>query len=288
MTKLSAAILLALLLALGSAWGQETTDSNGSQESDPERSYLLTPYRPNYILPIAWTSDTGNINQANIDPAFQLDNLEFHFQLSVKFPIRQEFIFQDSPLWFGYTVRSFWQAYNTDVSRPFRETNHEPELFWEIPSTINVGPFHNRSNALILNHQSNGQSGSLSRSWNRVMVASRWQVGDLQMEIKPWIKLPHEIGPDADFAEDNPDITEYLGYFDWLTVYERDGHQVTVNLRNNLRSENRGSVEIHWAFPLHRTFKGLITYFNGYGESMIDYNHSQERLSIGIQVSDWY
>lgn len=276
-----AAVLFAALF--NGAWAQGEADVINDEES-----FLLTPYRPNYILPIAWTSDTGNINQANIDPAFQLDNLEFHFQLSVKFPIFRELLFQDSPLWFGYTVRSFWQAYNTDVSRPFRETNHEPELFWEVPSTIRIGPFENTRNSLILNHQSNGQSGSLSRSWNRVMLASRWQIGDLEMEIKPWIKLPHEIGPDADFAEDNPDITEYLGYFDWLTAYEYNGHQVTLNLRNNLRSENRGSVELHWAFPLHSSFKGLITYFNGYGESLIDYNHSQERLSIGIQVSDWY
>jgi len=120
------------------------------------------------------------------------------------------------------------------------------------------------------------------------MVASRCQVGGLEMEIKPWIKLPHEIGPDAEFNEDNPDISEYLGYFDWLTAYEDEGHKVTLNLRNNLRSQNSGSVEVHWAFPLHPSFKGLITYFNGYGESLIDYNHSQQRLSIGIQVSDWY
>lgn len=280
MIRLFFVALAFFAMEIDSVWAQDSGTS--------EQSYLLTPYRPNYILPIAWTSDTGNINQANIDPAFQLDNIEFHFQLSVKFPIRREFIFQDSPLWFGYTVRSFWQAYNTDVSRPFRETNHEPEVFWDIPSTIQIGPFANTRNSLIVNHQSNGQSGSLSRSWNRVMVASRWQIGDFQMQFKPWIKLPHEIGPDADFAEDNPDISEYFGYFDWLTVYEKSGHQVTLNLRNNTRSDNRGSVELHWAFPLHPSFKGLVTYFNGYGESLIDYNHSQERFSVGIQVSDWY
>ena len=119
------------------------------------------------------------------------------------------------------------------------------------------------------------------------MVASRCQVGGLEMEIKPWIKLPHEIGPDAEFNEDNPDISEYLGYFDWLTAYEDEGHKVTLNLRNNLRSQNSGSVEVHWAFPLHPSFKGLITYFNGYGESLIDYNRYQERFGIGIKLSDW-
>ena len=151
-------ICVPLCLSSISAWGQDTG------VTDNEQAFLLKPYRPNYILPVAWSSNTGNVNETAINPAFQLDNLEFHLQLSVKFPMRREFIFQDYPLWFGYTVQSFWQAYNTDVSRPFRETNHEPELFWQIPSTIRLGPFENTSNSLFLNHQSNEQSGSLSRS----------------------------------------------------------------------------------------------------------------------------
>ena len=269
-----------------------TSGSTGLAQTEAEEEFQypfeLIPHRPNYILPIAWSSDTGNINQAAIDPAFQLDHIEIHFQLSLKFPIRQEFIFQDSPLWLGYTVRSFWQAYNTDVSRPFRETNHEPELFWEIPSTIRFWGFDNTSNSLIINHQSNGQSGELSRSWNRVMVASRWEYGNLRFVVTPWAKMPHEITIDAGLVEDNPDITEYLGYFELLSLYQWGEQQISMNLRNNLSHRNRGSVELRWAFPLQQSFKGLITYFNGYGESLIDYNHSQERLSIGIQMSDWY
>jgi phospholipase A1/A2 len=58
--------------------------------------------------------------------------------------------------------------------------------------------------------------------------------------------------------------------------------------RNNLRiPDNKGAIDLGWAFPLMRSLKGYIQYFNGYGESLLDYNYPVSRVSFGISFSDW-
>jgi outer membrane phospholipase A len=65
----------------------------------------------------------------------------------------------DMPLsvWAAYTQQSQWQVYNGDSSRPFRETNDEPELFAAVHPDVNELGWRWRLAAIGLNHQSNGR-----------------------------------------------------------------------------------------------------------------------------------
>jgi phospholipase A1 len=61
-------------------------------------------------------------------------------------------------------------------------------------------------------------------------------------------------------------------------------------LRNNLRSDNLGAVQLDWSFPLPWIGDKLsvyVQYFNGYGESLLDYNKSVNRISAGFMLVDW-
>jgi phospholipase A1 len=60
--------------------------------------------------------------------------------------------------------------------------------------------------------------------------------------------------------------------------------------RNNLESGfSRGAVELTWSFPLgnYPFLKGYIQYFNGYGESLIDYDNHVNKIGIGFALTDW-
>ena len=275
---------------LGSANnGQKNGLINQRLAEEQETKYhpfSLTAHRRNYILPVTFN------NNPNGNPYEVSDNdvkkVEVKFQFSLKLPIWNNII-GDADLWGAYTNISFWQAYNKTHSSPFRDTNHEPELFLSIQGKRNFLGFKNSYNTIGFAHQSNGQHGSLSRSWNRIYFSAAFERDNFAFAIKPWYRIPEDEkgSPNDPSGDDNPDIDKYMGYGELVAGYKWDEHLFSMLLRNNLRSSNnKGAIQLDWTFPLTRRIKGYVQYFNGYGESLIDYNASVNRLGVGIVLTD--
>ncbi|HCK63586.1 MAG TPA: phospholipase, partial [Acinetobacter radioresistens] len=99
-----------------------------------------------------------------------LKSIEAKFQISFKTKAAENIFGDNGDLWLGYTQSSRWQVYNEDESRPFRETNYEPEVSLMFRTNYNLLGLNGRLLGLTFNHQSNGRADPLSRSWNRIIM----------------------------------------------------------------------------------------------------------------------
>ncbi len=266
-----------LLSALSRHWEIDDAAKQGA--------FLFRAHRANYFLPLKYSSAP---NEAPFDSAYphdgpRLKSVETEVQLSFKVKGMQGvFGNDDLDLWFGYTTTSFWQAYNSDYSAAFRETNYEPEMMWVLRTDYSLAGFRGRFVNFGLVHQSNGRSADLSRSWNRVYAQFGLERGNLALLVRPWIRVHENRGND-----DNPDIEDYMGHGDLLAVYSKGRNAYSLLLRNNFKSpDNRGALKLNWSFPLVGRLKGYVQYFNGYGESLIDYNHRQQSLGLGVSLAE--
>lgn len=262
---------------------EQRFEVEGAGEHNP---FTLTAHNRNYLLPVTYNKNTnGRPFEVDND---EIENIEAKFQISFKFPIWNNII-GDADLWGAYTNVSFWQAYNETYSSPFRDSNHEPEMFLTFKSQRQLFGFKNSYNVVGVNHQSNGQGGSKSRSWNRVYLLSTFEHGNFTIAFKPWYRLPEDKkSSDTDpSGDDNPDIDRFMGYGEIMAGYKYDDHVFSLLFRNNLRaSGNKGAIQLDWTFPLTKQLKGYVQYFNGYGESLIDYDASVNRLGVGIVLTD--
>jgi phospholipase A1/A2 len=203
-----------------------------------------------------------------------LSKSELAYQLSFKLKMLQGAFGKPVDVWFGYTQNSFWQAANSKASSPFRETNYQPEVIAIAPLGIDLGGVHLRHVGLGLVHQSNGQSGTLSRSWNRVYAQLGLEKDGLSATARVWKRV-------SETDDDNADIVDYMGHGDLALAYRRNGHIYSSTMRYNFHTD-RGGLQAGWAFPLAGNLKGYAQAFAGYGQSLIDYNYFQRSVGLGV------
>jgi phospholipase A1 len=249
--------------------------------------FFILPHRQNYFLLVNYESHPNTEIYENSGEDLP-KNYEAKFQLSFKVLMWKKMFGDNGDLYAAFTQRSYWQLYDKVFSSPFRETNYEPEVYIKFDKEFNLLGLRNRLITVGVNHQSNGQSEPLSRSWNRIYAAFVAERGNFVIMLKPWYRIPEKEEDD-----DNPDIAKYMGYGELTAAYrfEEDflkGHVLSFMLRNNLRtSENKGAIELGWSFPVTEKVRGYVQYFNGYGESLIDYNDTTNRIGFGVMLNDW-
>jgi phospholipase A1 len=256
-------------------------------ELDPETKQGILQFRPHrqiYLLPVRYstaTNDQPESPRTGSPPEVALDHVEAKFQLSFKMKTLENLFGDRADLWFAFTQQSSWQVYNDEISRPFRETNYEPEVMLAFATDYNLFGLNGRLLNLGVVHESNGRAEPLSRSWNRVYVQVGLVRDNFTLLVRPWYRLPEDRDED-----DNRDIDEYLGYGDLEAVYKRRDHTISLLVRPPLNAGHRGAAQLDYSFGGIGQMKGYVQIFTGYGESLIDYNHKQTTIGAGLILTD--
>jgi phospholipase A1/A2 len=253
--------------------------------------YKINQYKPLYFLLGNFTNNinqkpvSDNPNNSALNP-IPLNNKELKFQVSFKTKVANK-LFNTKyggDLWVGYTQTSRWQLYNSELSRPFRETNYEPEIMYIVPTFYSFWGIQSVFAGIGINHQSNGRENPFSRSWNRIIAQIAWETKNTSIIIRPWWRV--QEAPDMD---DNPGIENFIGRGELLVTYGKGKHDLSVIGRHSLRfgDKNRGSIQIDYAIHLWDNLKFHTQVFHGYGESMIDFNHKQTTIGFGFSLIEW-
>lgn len=256
---------------------QVAADADKSAKKDG-RWLGIRPYRRNYILPVSYNSRLNREPYEGI-AGFQPEDVEIKFQLSFELPVWKDILGQDLDLYFAYTQLSFFQAYNTEYSAPFRDTSYEPEVGLNWEPGMEIMGWRLKSVRLALNHQSNGRTQPLSRSWNRLIGQFQVTRGNLGLGLRLWKRIQEDGAND-----DNPDITDYLGHGELFTGYDLGRHRFGLMLRNPLE---HAALQLDWSYLLNERVRFYVQYFNGYGESLVDYNQQVNRVGVGFLLNEW-
>ncbi|MDT0197501.1 MULTISPECIES: phospholipase A [unclassified Acinetobacter] len=253
-------------------------------------TWNIRSYQPVYLMPGFWTSKKNEFPQSEnpentVKEDQNLTSTEAKFQLSLKTKAVENILGDNGDLWLGYTQSSRWQVYNSEESRPFRETNYEPEASLIFRTNYDLLGLNWRMLGLTINHQSNGRSDPLSRSWNRVMLNLGFEKDNFALMVRPWYRFEEKREDD-----NNPEIKNYIGRGDMTAFYRYKEHDFSLMLRHTLKGgdENRGAVQFDWSFPISGRLRGQFQLFDGYGESLIDYNHRATYVGLGVSLMNWF
>jgi phospholipase A1 len=191
-------------------------------------------------------------------------------------------------LYIGFTQRSLWDI--DAKSSPFFDTSYMPELMLESQRVVDPGSeggFKFLGYQTGVRHESNGKSDPESRSLNIAYFRPVFAIGRLD----GWnlVVAPRIFDYIAD-VDNNPDIADYRGHFELTAILGRNDRGALSITGRLGQGAHRGSwqadltvpVKIDKIFDFATYF--LIQYWNGYGESLRNYNQRSETVRAGFSL----
>lgn len=281
----------------------ENTLPTERQQKSPESAYFgkktdrpVSAHKVNYFSIDKWP---GN------------NNAQVKFQISMKFRLLEPNLYilkyNLFPAYIGYTQKSLWNA--GQRSRPFEESNYNPEFFLDYPvNAALIGRFKLR-NIIIspFEHESNGLTGGRSRSWNRQYVLIKFGLESkeklgiansfLSDKALLYVKLWRASGysNQTDYFQAIGSADKFLDYMgrgeagisvrNFIWGGSLKNHQ--LDIRTPILRDNRNkSYEIEFRQQLpYMNFALYLQYWYGCGETLLRFDQFGRRGFIGLSFS---
>jgi outer membrane phospholipase A len=241
------------------------------------------------------------------------------FQFSFKYRAFEQQADQEwiRDLYFAYTQTSIWDL--ESLSKPFYDSSYKPTIFFLRERFFDTGIWSHIGLQLGAQHESNGKGdGAASQASASGLAASTTALRHPRdtrslntLYIAPKVRwASRDTGWFAEASvraiayfqiDENPDLPNYRGHLELLFRGGQDrGGQLTILLRGSPR-HGHGSAEFNLTWPmtrlpvprsliptdLRRSGGGYfqIQYFNGYGESLLDYDvRRKDQLRLGFEI----
>lgn len=256
--------------------------------ADKRGTFNLLGYKANYVAPVHKTS---RINRAPASPTQTAVNqpnyrsIEAKFQMSLRTKVLQDTFNTGGDVWVAFTQQAMWQIWNGRDSKPFRNTDYEPELMFILPTKPGLRHlpwgWQWRYSQLAIAHQSNGQSDPLSRSWNRAYAGLGIERGDWTLTSRLSQRLNERRSSD-----NNPDLVDYRGRGEFQLGWSPGASTTSLLVRTAVQGPNYGALQLEWTYPVVRGqpngLRWFVQAFHGYGETLTDYNFRQTSFALGL------
>ena len=230
-----------------------------------DRGPYLTLYRDNYFI-------------VGTDPTHRptANNSDVRFQVSIAQKLTKSKLPGGTFLFLAYTQNVAWDVFKN--SMPMHDFTFNPGIGIGKP-LFSKGRFLGKA-TLMLEHMSNGRDSIQSRSWNRVSLGATIMIDEqLTVDGKIWVPIVD--------GENNRDI-KYVGIFQsgvtFMTHNRKFGASVHLVKRGNWKLDFNTTIDLFWR-PWDRANQYFfLQWYNGYGETLLDYNQFHNRLRVGIVI----
>jgi phospholipase A1 len=225
--------------------------------------------------------DTYFVTGVPLNQEITNESADAAFQISIRQRLTKSVLPFKTFAYLTYTQKSYWDIYAE--SSPFRDTNYNPGM--------GLGKYIFHQNKLVgavfaqIKHESNGRDGEESRSWNYLSVSMKYFF-NARFNLAGEFWVPYVDG------DNNKDLLDYrgLGYISLNYISNKQTWWLSADF-NPRKGFGNVNTTMTASFRVSQKSNQYLfaRFFQGYSESLMDYNKYTMNIRIGICIKpDFY